>query len=193
MTYPVEKENRGYTYRDYLNWPADKRLELIQGVVHDMGPAPSRRHQEISGELFYQLKAYLRGKPCEVYGAPFDVRLPQSEEENEDIQTVVQPDLVVVCDRSKLDDAGCLGAPDLIIEIISPSTVALDYITKLSLYEKNKVKEYWIVHPIDKTVMVFKLKEDHKYDKPDIYAEEAQIEVGIFADLEIDLKAVFEV
>ncbi|MCD5406378.1 MAG: Uma2 family endonuclease [Desulfotomaculum sp.] len=187
----AKKESCEYSYSDYLKWPAGERWELVQGVACNMGPAPSRRHQEISGELFYQIKGYLQNnKTCKVYDAPFDVRL-SPKTKDEDIKTVVQPDLVVVCDLSKLDDRGCLGSPDLIIEIISPSTISWDYITKLSLYEKNKIKEYWIVHPVDKTVMVFKLEKNNKYSKPDIYTEENRIKVGLFTELEIDLKKVF--
>lgn len=134
---------------------------------------------------------YLRDKACKVYAAPFDVRLPFENEKDEDIKTVVQPDIVVVCDKSKLDDRGCKGAPDLIIEITSPTTSRLDVKDKFNLYERAGVKEYWIADPNGKTVMVFKQGEDGRYDRPDMYAEEDEIPVGIFMDLRVDLKEVF--
>ena len=115
-----------YTYGDYLSWPDEERWELIDGIPHSMSPAPSRVHQEISMELARQIANHLIGKNCRVYAAPFDVRLPKGGEKDEQIETVVQPDLVVVCDESKLDERGCKGPPDLIIEILSPHTAAKD-------------------------------------------------------------------
>lgn len=128
-------------------------------MIFDMSPSPSRNHQEISVELLRQFSNYLIDKTCKVYAAPFDVRLPEGDENDTNIETVVQPDIAVICDKCKLDDKGCKGASDLIIEITSPSTARKDLKEKLFLYEKSGVKEYWIVHPTDKTVMVFKLGE----------------------------------
>ncbi|MHB8073373.1 Uma2 family endonuclease [Desulfosporosinus fructosivorans] len=189
MALPVQKNNR-YTYAEYLTWFEDKRWELLDGVAYNIA-APSRRHQEVVGELFYQIRSYLDDKPCRVYAAPFDVRLREPEQEDEQITHVVQPDILVVCDESKLDEKGCLGSPDLIIEVISPTSISLDYVKKLALYEKYKVKEYWIVHPIDQTVMVFYLGDDRQYGKPGIFTEDSQLKSRIFADLEIDLQQVF--
>jgi Uma2 family endonuclease len=141
VSYPIPKEDRSYTFKDYLEWPEGERWELIEGVAYNMTPSPSRSHQRISVALVDQIFQYLKGKKCEMYHAPFDVRLLEGEEEDGEVRTVVQPDIVVVCDPSKLDEKGCKGSPDLIMEILSPSTASKDYITKLNLYEKNKVSE----------------------------------------------------
>ncbi|MCI5133225.1 MAG: Uma2 family endonuclease, partial [Candidatus Electrothrix sp. EH2] len=125
------KHERHMTYADYLTFPLDEHWEILEGVPYAMSPAPSRIRQRVSGRLFRQLDAFLEQKDCEVYYAPFDVRLPAGEETEEEVTTVVQPDLVVVCDPDKLDEKGCLGAPDLVIEIISPSTASMDNIKKL--------------------------------------------------------------
>jgi Uma2 family endonuclease len=191
MASPAEK-NRKFTYGDYLEWRDDERWEIIDGEAFNMTPAPSRAHQGILGALLNTFYTYLEDKSCKVYVAPFDVRLPESDQSEMDSTTVVQPDLTVICDPAKLDDKGCLGRPDLIIEIISPSTAAHDYIEKLALYERRQVPEYWIVHPIDKTVMVFQLNDSLEYGKPRIYAGEHQIQVDLFPDLVIDLKKVFK-
>jgi len=190
MASPAEK-NRKFTYGDYLEWPDEERWELIAGEAFNMTPAPSRTHQKILlalADIFYN---YLKDKSCEVYVAPFDVRLPEGDQSEKEINSVVQPDLTVICDPAKLDEKGCLGSPDLIVEIISPSTAAHDYIRKLTLYERRQVPEYWIVHPIDKTAMVFQLNDHREYGKPRIYAGADQIPVGLFPDLIVDLKKVF--
>src|SRR5665647_2743669 len=124
---------------------ANERWELINGQAYNMTPAPSRRHQEISGQLHTLFNNYLRGKTCRIYAAPFDVRLPQMQESYEQTSTVVQPDLVVVCDKTKLDQQGCKGSPDLVMEITSPSTFQKDLKEKFNLYERVSVLEYWIV------------------------------------------------
>ncbi len=191
MSYPIKKTDRNYTYGDYSSWPEGERWELIDGIAYNMTPAPSRIHQKVSAILFNELYNYFKGKPCEVYSAPFDLRLPEEDEEDKDIKTVVQPDILVICDSSKLDDKGCKGSPDLIIEIVSPTTASMDYIQKLSLYERHLVKEYWIVHPLDEIVMVYKLLENKSYGRAGIYSVEDQVKVGIFPDLILDLKTVF--
>ena len=130
---------------------------------------------------------------CEVYSAPFDVRFPKNGETADDkIYTVVQPDICVVCDLSKLDELGCCGAPDMIVEILSPSTMKKDLTKKFDLYEENGVKEYWIVHPNDKTVNVFILKEDGKYDDGIIYEFDGKIPIRIFDNYLIDLNDIFD-
>jgi len=192
MAYPRRKEDKKYTYGDYLHWPDEERWEIIEGVAYNMSPAPSRRHQKVLIALLNEFYNYLKGKNCEVYGAPFDVRLPEGDEREEEIKTVVQPDIAVICDKSKLDDRGCKGSPDLIVEVISSSTASLDYIEKLALYEKHGVKEYWIVHPIDKVVMIYRLGDDGKYGRAEIYAKNDRVKVGIFEDLFIDLQEVFK-
>lgn len=192
MGYPNRKENNSYTYKDYLEWPEEERWELIEGVAYNMTPSPSRRHQKISMALANAIYQYLKGKNCEVYHAPFDVRLPEGDEEEDEIKTVVQPDIVVICDPSKLDEKGCKGSPDLIMEILSPSTASMDYITKLNLYEKNRVFEYWVIHPVDKIVMVYRLIESGKYGRAEVYSEEDQVKVRLFDDFVIDLKEIFK-
>ena len=190
MGSPAEK-NQTSTYGDYLSWPDEERWEIIDGEPFNITPTPSRRHQDVLMALASKYYNFLENKPCKVYLAPLDVRLPEGGQSEMDITTVVQPDLTVICDPAKLDEKGCLGRPDLILEIISPSTAAHDYIRKLTLYERRQVPEYWIVHPIDKTVMVFQLKSQREYGKPRIYAGADQIPVGLFPDLIVDLKKVF--
>ncbi|TDT58390.1 Uma2 family endonuclease [Fonticella tunisiensis] len=191
MEEPLRKLSGNYTYADYLMWPEGERWELLDGVAY-MSAAPSRRHQEIQVELLRQISNYLIDKTCKVYGSPFDVRLAKIEDEDNDIRNVVQPDISIICDKSKLDDRGCKGSPDLVMEIVSPSTASIDYIKKLALYEKNEIKEYWIVHPTDEIVMVYKLNENKRYGRPEIYSKEDKVKIGIFEDLLLDLNKVFE-
>lgn len=179
-----------YTYADYLSWPDEERWELINGVPYDMTPAPSTRHQEILGELHRLFSQYLYGKPCKAYLAPFDVRLPKEDEKDEGILTVVQPDLSVICDRSKIDERGCKGAPDLIVEILSPSSTKKDFGVKLHLYEEVGVSEYWLVHPNDQTILVFSLREG-TYGKPTIYKTPDEVPVQLLPGFSISLTEVF--
>ncbi|HAE38223.1 MAG TPA: Uma2 family endonuclease [Candidatus Riflebacteria bacterium] len=178
-----------FSYADYQKWPADKRFEIIDGVAYAMN-APLRIHQKLSGEFFRLFANYLKGKPCEIYAAPFDVRFETGSKQDNDIQTVVQPDLSVICDHSKLDDRGCLGAPDMIIEVLSPATMSYDNIKKRALYEKMGVKEFWLVHPTDCLVMAYHLK-NGIYDKPEIFDRETGAKSALFADLKIDLNEIF--
>jgi Uma2 family endonuclease len=198
MALPVPKREELYTYGDYLTWPDEERWELIEGIPYDMSPAPFRRHQGIVIELARQIANFLIDKSCEVYAAPFDVRLMPSaspeqlrQADDDDITTVVQPDIAVICDRDKLDERGCLGAPDMVIEILSPSTAAKDQIQKLVVYEKSGVKEYWIVHPTDKIVTIRLLNEQGKYGIPSIHEGKGTLPVHTLPDLEIDLDRVF--
>ncbi len=181
-----------FTYRDYLGWPDGERWELIHGHAYNMTPAPSRRHQELSVELLRQFANFLLDKPCKVFGAPFDVRLPDKDEADADIQTVVQPDILIVCDESKLDDRGCKGSPDLVVEIMSPATARKDLKEKFRLYEEKGVREYWVVEPSAKTVMVFRRSEEGVFGRPEVYSEEDMLTVGIFDGLAVDLGRVFK-
>jgi len=192
MALPAIKKGNGFTYGNYVTWPDDERWELIDGYAYNMSPAPSRRHQQISRELIIAIGVFLADKPCDVYDAPFDVRLPDTNEVDELVENVVQPDIVVVCDEKKLDEKGCRGAPDLIIEILSPSTGAKDLKIKLGLYERHGVKEYWVVHPTDNTVMVFNLNKNKLYGRPVVYDEKDKITTPILKGLEIDLGLVFK-
>ena len=158
-----------------------------------MTPSPSTQHQRVSRKLLVLIANYLEGKTCEVFDSPYDVLFSEnSEKAEEDIKVVVQPDIFVVCDESKITEKNCLGSPDFIIEIVSPSMPSRDYVKKLGLYEKHKVKEYWIVNYIRKEVTVYRLNEDGDYDVPDVYKNNDNVKVGIFEDLIMDLKAIFE-
>lgn len=192
MGAPAENQSQLYTYKDYALWPDEERWELIEGVPYNMSAAPSRFHQEISGALFNSIYNYLKDKSCKVYHAPFDVRLPKGQESEEAILTVVQPDIAVICDQSKLDEKGCKGAPDLVIEIVSPSTVSKDMKEKLAVYERHGVKEYWIIHPIDKLAIVYRLQEDRQYVKPEIYSEDNALESKVLAGFSVDLRTLFQ-
>ena len=192
MPLPLKNNGEHWTYADYLTWPDDERWEIIDGVAYSMSPAPSRRHQDLSRNLERQLDNYLLNKACKMYHAPFDVRFSeQSSSSDNYIDTVVQPDILVVCDKSKLDERGCNGAPDFIIEISSASTGKNDLTTKFDLYQRHGVNEYWIVHPAEKTLLVFKIGEDCMYGIPERYAVDDMVPVPLLGDLLIDLKEVF--
>jgi Uma2 family endonuclease len=181
----AEQLQEYFTYADYAKWPEDERWELIDGVPYAMA-APSRQHQEVVLELGTQILQHLRGTPCRPYVAPFDIRLPRNKEADEKVDTTVQPDIAVICDRNKLDDKGCRGAPDWVIEVISPSTALMDMDKKLRLYERHGVKEYWIVHPTDRWVMVYTLGEDGKYGNYRLFGMDEPVAVGLFPELGID-------
>ena len=188
----ASREGARFSYSDYCKWTDDGRWELIDGVEYDMSPAPSRIHQKISGELFVRIYNVLKERQCDVYAAPFDVRLPDyAEASDEEIFTLVQPDMVVVCDESKLDERGCMGAPDLVIEILSPYTAGKDMKIKRDLYEQHGVREYWLVHPTDKTVMVYRLRKDKQYARAEIYANQDIVESTVIEGCRIDLTDLF--
>lgn len=179
-----------HSYADYLAWPDDARYELIDGVAYAMGPAPSRRHQEVVLELARQIAAALEGSPCRPYIAPFDVRLPRAgERDDAAIDSVVQPDISVVCDRAKLDERGCLGAPDWIVEVLSPATASRDQIAKRALYERAGVREYWLVHPVDRIVTVY-LLQDGAYGRPEVYELVGELAVAILPAVRIAWEGV---
>ncbi len=179
----ASRKQQFYTYRNYLTWPDGFRAELLDGAIFDMSPAPTRRHQQVSGELFKQIAVFLTGKPCEAYAAPFDVRLPDEEEPDDEVRTVVQPDILVVCDQAKLDERGCRGAPDLVVEIVSPATAARDQIHKVHIYEKAGVREYWIIHPIDKLVTLRRLGSSGHYDIPRLIEGKGVLEISVLRGL----------
>jgi len=186
---------RTYSYADYLAWRFDETVELLRGKVSLMRPAPNLRHQRISKNLLVEIGGYLKGKPCQVFHAPFDVRLYDRKKSlvaNQDIYTVVQPDLCVVCDGGKLDPKGCLGAPDWIIEILSKSTAQKDTQTKFQLYQEAGVKEYWLVYPYEATVSQFVLDETtEKYQLTAMFSRYDQAAPWLFPDLAIDLAEIF--
>ncbi|MDO5104955.1 Uma2 family endonuclease [Capnocytophaga sp.] len=158
----LDVANGVYTYADYLLWKFEERVELLKGKIFKMSPAPSLRHQKISMNLSGLLWQFFKGKKCQLFSAPFDVRLPKKNEKGDQIHTVVQPDLCVICDENKLDERGCIGAPDLIIEILSPGNSKKEMKNKFELYQESGVEEYWIVNPTDENILVNVL-EDGKY------------------------------
>lgn len=182
-----------YSYADYLNWKFEEMVELIRGRILPMA-APSRRHQGISRELTGLFFTHFKQHQCKFYAAPFDVRLPdrqKSTKANKDVLTVVQPDLCVICDDAKLDAAGCLGAPDLIVEILSPGNSSKEMRVKKQLYEENQVREYWIFDPEHETVHQFSLLDSGVYAPPVIYIHEDILSSSIFPDLHLNLLEIF--
>ena len=182
--------NGTYTYADYLKWKFEERLELFRGKIFKMSPAPNRYHQEISGNLYFNLAKILKKSSCNLYAAPFDVRLQKLKANDEKVTTVVQPDLCVICDENKLDDKGCNGAPDLIVEILSPGNSKKEMGIKFDLYEENEVKEYWIVDPSEKTVLMYVLKEN-KYVGLKPFIEDDNITSSLFPQLKFPLAEIF--
>jgi Uma2 family endonuclease len=184
--------NKRYTYADYYTWWDDKRRELVNGFIKMMSPAAVPQHQEVGGNLYAELRHLIKkskGK-CKIFPAPFDVRLPKNGETDDDkIHTVVQPDICIVCDLTKIDHRGCLGAPDFIAEVQSPSTAKYDLTEKFNLYEASGVREYWIVFPSN-AVQVFLLQPNGKYDDGTLY-ETGKVPVHIFNGMEINLADVF--
>ena len=186
---PLPKEKR-CTYVDLLSWRDERRYELYSGKVVAMS-SPSDIHQEILTALLLQIGNYLRGKKCRVYPAPFDVRLFEGKDDcPETVDTVVQPDLMVVCDPSKVDRHGIHGAPDLVIEITSPSTQGNDWREKYHLYQRAGVNEYWIADPAGRYIAVHHL-ENGQYAAPVLFRTGARIPLGLWEGFSIDLKDVF--
>lgn len=181
-----------YTYADYLKWKFEEQVELIRGKIFKMSPAPAPRHQEISGKLFLRIGNFLEKKHCKFFSAPFDVRLPaKNKRKDAEIITVVQPDLCVICDLSKIDDKGCLGAPDLVIEVLSPGNTNKEIKLKFELYEEAGVKEYWVVYSAEENIAVFVLNENGKYDGAKIYAGNDRIKSIAVKGLTIKLDDIF--
>jgi Uma2 family endonuclease len=179
-----------YTYADYRTWPEDERWELIEGVAYAMSPAPARLDQEVVVELARQIANFLQEQSCRVYVAPFDVRLPLGDEADDRIETVVQPDLAIVCDPTKLDDLGCRGPPDWVIEVLSPAPAAKDQIQKREICERHGVREYWLVHPLDRVLTVYRLVAG-EYGKPEIRVTTGAAPVGILPGLAVHWDRVF--
>ncbi len=193
MALPAEKGR--YTFADCLIWSEKERIEIIEGDAVMMAP-PSRIHQEILTELTRQLANFLEGKRCKVYPAPFGVRLFEKDGDSpEDVDTVVEPDISVVCDREKLDEYGCKGAPDFVIEILSPSTQRHDQLVKLSLYQRAGVREYWIVDPENKTVRVM-LQDSgnggNTFRVHEVYGAEDVAKVSVLDGCFVELAKVFQ-
>lgn len=182
-----------YSYADYLTWKFTELVELIKGKVLRPMSAPAPSHQRLSRRLEYSIESFLRGGICEMFHAPFDVRLSRNVGSSDaQIQTVVQPDICVVCDPAKIDNRGCLGAPDWIIEIVSPGNLKHDTITKFDLYQENGVREYWVVFPGEQTIQVFELTDKGHYQITAEYAEPGPMPVATLPGLAIEWSEVFD-
>lgn len=189
MALPAKKER--YTFADCLTWGENERIEIINGEAVMMAP-PSSRHQEICFEIGRQLGNFLEGKRCRVYPAPFGVRLFEKDEERpEDVDTLVEPDISVVCDRSKIDRHGCKGAPDLVIEVLSPSSLRHDRLVKLGLYQRAGVQEYWIVDPEYRSVQVFTRDDAGSLQISEEYGQLDVAKVNILDGCFVELSKVF--
>lgn len=180
--------NKTYTFADYLLWRFKERVELIKGKVLKMSPAPATNHQRISRKLSNILIPFFESTACELFYAPFDVRLPNK---NGEILTVVQPDLCVICDRNKIDDKGCLGAPDLVIEILSPGNSKKEMNLKFSLYEESGVSEYWVVDFSEKFILIYSL-ENGEYISRKPVADGEMLQSIKFPDLRFSTQDLYE-
>lgn len=179
-----------YTYADYLTWSMDEMIELIRGKIYKMSPAPKKNHQSVSWHLSGILYNYLNNKSCKAFTAPFDVRLPLKSNKNEDITTVVQPDISIICDLSKLDDAGCIGAPDIIVEILSKGNNKKELKNKYDVYEESGVKEYWIINPEEQNLIIYTLIEG-SYKPSKLFTVGDEITTHILPELIVKLDDVF--
>lgn len=180
--------NKSYTYWDYLKWQFSERVELIRGKLFKMSPAPGMNHQKISMNLSVLFSILLKNQPCKIFAAPFDVRLslPKSGKDS----TVVQPDICIICDLSKLDELGCNGSPDLIVEIVSPNNPKHDIVTKFELYQESGVKEYWIVQPESKTILIYALQNVKYIGMPPL-TEGQKINSPLFPMIDFEVDGVF--
>lgn len=187
--------NRTYSYADYLTWQFSEMVELIKGKISLMSPAPNVQHQDVSINLSSLLHGYLKHKKCRVYAAPFDVRLYDRKKSilaSQDIHTVVQPDLCVICNHELLDEQGCNGAPDWIIEIVSKGSRQKDIKIKYQLYQESGVTEYWLVYPYEQMVHQFVLDQNDHYQLKAMYVSPDTVSSHLFPELAVDLKEVFE-
>ena len=198
--------NKKYTYADYLTWQFKERVELLRGYIRKMSPAPSEYHQRISSFLHGMIWSFLRGKKCQVRHAPYDVRLiipvdtkisdnrrkKAKQVSNAEIETVVQPDLLVICDPTKIDSKGCIGAPNLVVEILSKGNNRDDLTEKFSIYESAKVPEYWIIHPYEQTVIVYTLDSKGQYVGSKPFASGMMLNSIELTDLSIPVTEIFE-
>ena len=176
-----------YTYADYATWSDDVRYELIEGTPYLMSPAPSQTHQKLLGRLHLEIGSFLKNHPCEVFLAPFDVRLNANDLDD----TVVQPDLMVICDKTKLNGKNCEGAPDMVIEILSPSSARHDRFTKRRLYERYGVQEYWVVSPEERIIEKHVLSKDGRYFGT-VFGDEGEAYADTLPGLSINLAELFE-
>lgn len=181
-----------YTYADYVKWRFKERLELIRGKIFRMSPAPNTVHQQVLMKIGYGFYGFLEGKTCSAFVAPFDVRLPvKNRKKDNEIYTVVQPDVFVVCDKTKIDARGCCGAPDLVVEILSPGNSKKEVRLKFELYEEAGVKEYWIINPHEENLIVFILNNNGKYGDVKMYADGDVLTTTILPGYKINVNEIF--
>lgn len=191
MNNPAPSGNEKYTFSDYLRWEGQERYELIDGEAYLLA-APSFTHQEVSAELHRQLLNFLVGKNCRAIAAPFDVRLfEQADDGPENVDTVIQPDISIICDRSRVDERGYRGVPDMIIEILSPSSTRHDKLVKFHLYQRAGLKEYWIVDPANRTVSVYQLDDTGRLVPQEEYGPASVAKVNVLEGCFIELGRVF--
>lgn len=180
-----------YSYADYFSWKFDDRLELIRGKIFKMSPGPSTIHQRLCGLLHIKLSAVLTCPGCELFISPFDVRLPKKSTADEDIYTVIQPDICLVCDQNKIDERGCIGAPDLIIEILSTGSNKRELIDKFEIYEEAGVKEYWVIHPKKKYFYIYQLNEHQKYQSTGENFYSKELISAVFPEFKFNLEDLY--
>jgi Uma2 family endonuclease len=181
-----------YTYADYLKWEFDERLELIRGKIFRMSPAPASSHQRISAVIHIEIGYFLKKKPCRAFAAPFDVRFPKRSKDDQTITTVLQPDICVICDPSKIDERGAIGAPDIVIEILSPGNNKKELKNKYEVYEEAGVLEYWIFHPAEKTFLRHMLDGNGKFQLSDFLTLGDEVTSPILPGFRLNLDEVFE-
>lgn len=188
----IPQQSKSYSYADYLSWDDGVLCEVIDGVIINMSPSPTPQHQKIITELTTEFGLFLRDKKCVAFPAPIDVCLfANNQTKDKDIKDWVQPDLIVVCDESKIGEKNIFGAPELVIEVLSPSTAKNDRLIKYNSYEKAGVKEYWIVDPFNQTIEVY-LLENGAYIRSGVYFKDDILKVHLLADFQIDLSLIFK-
>jgi Uma2 family endonuclease len=183
--------NKSYTYADYFKWQFEERVELIKGKIFKMSPAPNRFHQEIAGIIHVRLWLFLEHRPCRVYEAPFDVRIPRKSKTDKEIITVLQPDVCVVCDLSKLDKRGCIGAPEIVVEVLSPGNNSKELQKKYEVYEEAGVKEYWVVSPQDMWLRIYTLVDGKFHESPYLLAGDT-VTSTVLPGFSLDVTSLFK-
>ncbi len=182
--------SKTYSYDDYLTWKIQERIELFKGKIYAMSPAPASRHQRILGKMGNKVYNFLEGNVCEVFFAPFDVRLERNKNDKK-VFTVVQPDICVICDPSKIDEKGCVGPPDVVVEILSPGNSTKEMKNKFDLYQEAGVLEYIIVQPADSTILQYQLQNGQYVNYRPLTLEDT-FKSSVISGFEVDLKKIFE-
>ncbi|WP_316815582.1 Uma2 family endonuclease [Pedobacter nyackensis] len=179
-----------YSYASYLRWKFEERVELIKGKVFQMS-APSVNHQRLLGFLYTEIYVYLKNHRCEAFAAPFDVRFPDKSKADNKVYTVLQPDICVICDETKLDRRGCIGAPDIVVEVLSPSNNRKELKNKFDIYEEYGVREYWIVHPQERTLLKYMLSHDGVFVSGAPYEGRSEFTSDILPGFRLNVEELF--